>query len=319
MPAPSPDRSLLADLALGRSGLDRSAHRRGDADWLAAARRDPRTRVLLVADGLTPVRYDDGRPRLALQHPGAVDLGAAETHLLGVDADGLAYLLARVPGLEPASSPVGTAGADPWLGLREIGADLSDRDAGLLVTAVALANWHDTHRHCARCGAATGIDQAGWVRRCTEDGSEHYPRTDPAVIALVVDGDDRALLGRQARWPQGWFSTLAGFVEPGETAEAAVRREVAEEAGLPVGEVWYLGSQPWPFPSSLMLGYHARALDAEVRVDGEEIAEARWFTREGLLAACASGEVRVPPSVSIARRLIERWYGGPLPHDWARA
>jgi NAD+ diphosphatase len=148
-----------------------------------------------------------------------------------------------------------------------------------------------------------------------EDGSEHYPRTDPAVIMAVVDADDRLLLGRQASWPEGRFSTLAGFVEPGESLESAVRREVAEEVGIAVGAVRYLGSQPWPFPSSLMLGFTARAESTTVvRGDGE-IAEARWYTRPELLADIRSGHFHVGPSISISRRLIEHWYGGELPRN----
>ena len=162
----------------------------------------------------------------------------------------------------------------------------------------------------------------GWVRRCAADDSEHYPRTDPAVIMLVRDRDDRALLGHQVAWPDGWFSTLAGFVEPGESAEAAVRREVHEESGVTIGsdpdDVVYLGSQPWPFPNSLMLGFHAHASDVTVQADGVEIGEARWFTRDELKSSCATGEVRIPPAISIARRLIERWFGEPLPGSWSR-
>jgi NAD+ diphosphatase len=159
------------------------------------------------------------------------------------------------------------------------------------------------------------VENAGHTRRCVNDDSEHYPRTDPAVIMLVVDDDDRLLLGRQVSWPERRFSTLAGFVEPGESLEAAVRREVHEEAGITVDAVTYLGSQPWPFPSSLMLGFTAHARDTAVdRRDGE-IAETRWYTREGMLADIASGELLVSPSISISRRLIEHWYGGSLPEN----
>lgn len=190
------------------------------------------------------------------------------------------------------------------------------------MTAVALDNWLRTHTRCPRCGTETVFHDAGWSRRCPADGTDHFPRTDPAVIVLVRDRDDRALLGRQVRWPEGWFSTLAGFVEAGESAEAAVRREVQEESGVVVSsatdDLWYLGSQPWPFPCSLMLGYHAWTDDPTVAVDGEEIGEARWFTRDELADACASGEVRLPPPISIARRLVERWYGAELPGDWSR-
>ena len=151
----------------------------------------------------------------------------------------------------------------------------------------------------------------------------HFPRTDPAVIVLVRDPDDRALLGRQGRWTEGWFSTLAGFVEAGESAEAALRREVREESGIVIGSdphaIAYLGSQPWPFPASIMLGYHAWTDDPDtLEPDGEEIVETRWLSREELASACSTGEVRLPPDISIARRLIERWYGGPLPGDWSR-
>lgn len=308
------DRALLTELSLARATVDRAAHHRTEPGWLAARWEDPATRVLLVHDGLTPIGVDDdGGVRLALVPPSEVPEGdLVERMLLGVDEDGVAYVAARA--MEAVGGPAGAT----WAGLREVGARLDARDAGLLVAAVALDNWHAAHARCARCGAPTAVTAGGWVRRCPDDGSEHYPRTDPAVIMLVRDPDDRALLGRQGRWPEGWFSTLAGFVEPGESAEAAVRREVLEESGVRVGEVAYLGSQPWPFPSSLMLGYHGWTDDRQVRADGEELAEARFFSRAELADACAAGEVRLPPPVSIARRLVERWYGAPLPGDWSR-
>jgi len=227
-------------------------------------------------------------------------------------------------GIDDSQTPVFSAHLDEvdprwtWTGLREIGLHLDARASGLLVTAIALDNWHRTHEHCPRCGAITEVAQAGWSRRCPVDGSQHFPRTDPAVIALVIDRDDRALLGRQGRWQPGWFSTLAGFVEPGESAEHAVRREVREEAGIAVDALDYLGSQPWPFPGSLMLGYHAWAEHTDIRVDGQEIVEAHWFTRQELQEACRSREVMLPPAISIARKLIERWFGGVIEGDWSR-
>ena len=303
------DRSLLADLALARGSLDRVAERRDAAAWLAERWSAPSTRVLPVHDGTVPIAWAaDGAPTLRFVTP--ADAGSAECALLGIDDGGTAYYCARVPDRDAVPGE--------WSGLREIGALLGDRDVGLTTMAVALDNWHAAHPCCARCGAPTAMASAGWVRACPVDGSEHYPRTDPAVIVLVIDEDDRALLGRQGRWQPSWFSTLAGFVEPGESAEAAVRREVFEEAGVAVGELAYLGSQPWPFPCSLMLGYHAWATKTDIRVDGEEIVEARWFSREELAAACASGDVAMPSSVSIARRLIERWYGEPLSGEWIR-
>jgi NAD+ diphosphatase len=182
-----------------------------------------------------------------------------------------------------------------------------------MTESVAVLGWHATHTHCPRCGTPTEPVEAGWSRRCPADGSGHYPRTDPAVIMSVVDADDRLLLGHNPAWPDGRYSTLAGFVEPGESLEAAVRREVAEEVGVVVGEVEYLGSQPWPFPASLMLGFAARAVDPTISTDDVEITDARWFTREELRSAAAAGDVLLPSGVSIARRLVEHWYGGELP------
>jgi len=308
-----PDRRLLENLALARATLDRAAIHRADGPWLDRAWADPGSRVLVIHEGKAPVLgRAEGSPQLALVAPQSVGQhDDAERHFLGVDSDGVAFFAIR-----PRLAVLPAAGAQ-WFGLRDVGADLSDRDAGLLVTAVSLGNWHDSHQHCPRCGAPTYVDTAGWIRRCPSDDSEHYPRTDPAIIVLVIDAEDRALLGHGAAWPDEWYSTLAGFVEPGESAEAAVRREVAEESGVVVGEVAYLGSQPWPFPSSLMLGYHAWATDATIVVDGVEMTHARWFSRADLLRESLAGTVRLPQGISIARRLVERWYGGRLPGAWS--
>jgi NAD+ diphosphatase len=216
----------------------------------------------------------------------------------------VAWLARAKPGLRPAD-------------LREAAALLNDRDAGLFTHAVALANWHATHTHCPRCGTPTVTVAAGHAQRCPADGSEHFPRIDPAVIMLVTDPDDRCLLARNRRWPERRVSILAGFVEPGESAEQAVAREVGEEAGITVAQVRYAGSQPWPMPQSLMLGFRASAAgDLELRVDDDEIAEAHWFSRDELRSALASREILLPPPVSIAHRLIESWYGEELPGVW---
>jgi NAD+ diphosphatase len=191
--------------------------------------------------------------------------------------------------------------------LRDVGHLLNDRDAGLLVHALALANWHVTHPHCPRCGAPTRSDRGGAVRVCVAEGSEHFPRTDPAMIVLVHDGGDRCLLGRQPIWPAGRYSTLAGFVEPGESAEQAVVREVLEETGVLVRDVSYAASQPWPFPGSLMLGFRARADgDAEPVARDGELEDARWFHRDEL----RDGSAMLPTPVSIAYKLITDWVNG---------
>ncbi|HET8969738.1 MAG TPA: NAD(+) diphosphatase [Candidatus Nanopelagicales bacterium] len=339
-----PDRRLLASLALARSAYDRASERRADADFLAAAwaGRTP-ARLLLLRDGSVPVD-DDG---LVLVAPSAYAGSPGVQVLLGID-DGIAYLALLAPeqgpppvpsevseATEPAVTPVVLDGQDTaapdrvvlpadvrWATLREVGAGLGARDSGLMTTAVALANWHRAYPRCPRCGTPTAAADAGWSRRCPADGSQHFPRHDAAVIVLVLDGADRALLGRRADWEPGWYSTLAGFVEAGESAEMTVVREMAEEAGVRIDpdRIDYLGSQPWPFPSSLMLGYHAgvAAGSPAARADGVEIAEVRWFTREELAAGCADGSVRIPPAVSIARRLVEHWYGAPLPGSWSR-
>ena len=215
-----------------------------------------------------------------------------------------AWLARARPGLRPA-------------GLREAAALLNDRDAGLFTHSVALANWHATHTHCPRCGTPTVTVAAGHAQRCPADGSEHFPRIDPAVIMLVTDPDDRCLLARNRRWPERRVSILAGFVEPGESAEQAVAREVQEETGIAVARVRYAGSQPWPMPQSLMLGFRAAASgDLELRVDDDEIAEAHWYSREELRLALAAQEILLPPPVSIAHRLIQSWYGEELPGVW---
>ena len=295
----------LPELALSPSVLDRRGDLRADPGLLTRLLADGSTRVLrLVGDRvavepsvagsrvvLTPPRPDDaGRLALFLGEVGA-------TSYLGVVADDLAD---AVDG-DPA-----------WRTLRSVGADLDDLGASAFATTLALANWHRTHGHCPRCGAPTEPALAGWIRRCPADGSEHYPRTDMAVIMAVVDADDRILLARGKGFRGNGMSVLAGFVEPGETLAAAVAREVAEEVGVEVTDVTYLGDQPWPFPTSLMLGFTARALGTELRLQADEIEAARWFTRAELDAALADGSLVVSGRISISRRILERWYGGPI-------
>ncbi|AYY11954.1 NAD(+) diphosphatase [Actinobacteria bacterium YIM 96077] len=300
--------TLPGPLTLSRATVDRASHLRSDSEQLAEIWSDPRTRVLVVADGRVVV----AGASLLFVEPDEAPGG--ERYLLGLDGD-IAYTAVHATTM-PRGLVDGDAEAQDTgrraLTLREVGAMLDDRDAGLAVHALALANWHAAHTHCPRCGERTEVVEAGHARRCAADGSEHYPRVDPAVIMLVTDDEDRCLLGRQRRWPPRRFSTLAGFVEPGETPERAVAREVYEEVGIEVQECWYAGAQPWPFPSSLMLAYYARASTRPPRPDGWEIEEAGWFTRAELESALREGRIALPPAVSIARQLIEGWYGGTL-------
>ena len=326
--------SSLGRLALSRGTVDRATERRSDKAWLETAWADPRTRVLVVRDGRALVRFtgpdagkapaadtwtvggDDGQIGAELVFLSPREAPDEPRYLLGEDADGTVYFGMNAE--LPARDGLGQSGAEPAgqraLSLRTVGALLGDRDAGLFTHAVALANWHATHTHCPQCGTPTVVQPGGHSTICPADGTEHFPRTDPEVIMLVTDPDDRCLLGRNANWPERRFSILAGFVEPGESAEHAVIREVGEETGIRVQNVAYLGSQPWPMPRSLMLGFRADAPAGQhIHVDNSELAEAIWFTRADLLAALQARELAIAPPVSIARRIIESWYGAQLP------
>jgi NAD+ diphosphatase len=279
--------------------LDRAGMKRTDDRWLAERLADEASRALVVAqDGV----YVDSGSRPALVPLTALP-SLDEPILLGVDSAGAVFAVAAQDGFEP---PDGSE----LMGLREVGALLSAEDAGLLAYGTAMVNWHRAHPHCARCGARTNVAEAGFLRRCPNCGAEHHPRTDPVVIMLIHDGD-RVLLGRQATWPTGRYSALAGFVEPGESLEEAVAREVLEEASVHLDEITYRSSQPWPFPASLMLGFHARYAGGEPEIRDGELEDVRWFERAEL-AAIARGEVEgmaVPPPLAIARRLIDEWLG----------
>jgi NAD+ diphosphatase len=310
----------LGQLALSRATVDRAAHRRTDVEWVEQAWADPKTRVLVVQGARALVRTSGDHAEHIPEHIPELVLGAPSDapegtrFLLGIDSDDIVYF--GVSGELAAEGAFRSAEneAVKALQLRQVGAALSDRDAGLFTHAVALANWHDTHTHCPLCGTPTVPAPAGHLTTCPKDGTEHFPRLDPAVIMLVTDPDDRCLLARNAMWPPGRMSVLAGFVEPGESCEHAVAREVMEEASIVVGQVQYLGSQPWPMPRSLMLGFQAvAAAGQEIEVDADEIGEARWFTRAEMLAAIEAGTLGLAPTSSIARRLIEFWYGAELP------
>jgi NAD+ diphosphatase len=277
--------------------LDRAGMHRTDREWLAERLADESSRALIVAQDGVFVNGDSRPALVPLRALGELH----EPVLLGLDSDGAVFALAARDG---EAAPDGAR----LMGLRDAGALLSAEDAGLLSYATAMVNWHRRHPRCAVCGERTEVAEAGFLRKCPNCGAEHHPRTDPVVIMLVHDGD-RALLGRQATWPPGRYSALAGFVEPGESLEEAVAREVLEETGVRVEDVVYRSSQPWPFPASLMLGFHARYTGGEPDVVDGELDDVRWFERSEL-AAIARGEVEgfaVPPPLAIARRLIDEW------------
>jgi NAD+ diphosphatase len=284
--------------------LDRRVEAREQPDWSAAARADAGTRYL-IGQGTTHLMTTEATPRIAFLNNDAPLVRAADAArlvLLGWFR-GDRCVLVEVPPGQAAAAPPGTGFEE----LRPLSPMLDAEEAGLLACARALSIWRARHHHCGVCGAPTVPVQAGHVLRCSNPGcaSEFFPRIDPAIIVLVSDGE-RALLGRQASWPPRRFSTIAGFVEPGESLEDAVVREVAEETGVAVTNVRYDSSQPWPFPSSVMLGFFASAAPGSpVRVTGE-LEDAGWFTREQV----TSGEVLAPPTQSISWRLIETWLKG---------
>jgi NAD+ diphosphatase len=276
-------------LAFSGAALDRAPVERRDSDWIDAMRARPQAASLTVSEH--GVWLDDGHLLVVAPGPEAVFLGlAGDRPLFAADVQ------------PDRGRPVG---------LREAAAALPAEETALAAYAASLLSWHRRHRFCANCGAPTEVVDGGHERRCPACDAHHFPRTDPVVIVRVADERrDRLLLGHQDSWPAGRFSILAGFVEPGETLEEAVRREVLEESGVEVAGVAYVASQPWPFPSSLMIGFHAVAGGGDPRPGDGELAEVRWFERAEVEAAADGGsDILLPPPFSISRRLIDGWLG----------
>ena len=290
------------------NGLDRAGHRRRDFAWLKAQLAHPDTQFVPVWRGLNLVAsVGEAAPAAMIVRREALVSLDGDPVLLGLREERAYFAL----DFSRHESPLQLIRADApveFTDLRRVGPLLARPDGALLAYARGILYWHGRHRFCGVCGSPTRSEEGGHVRRCTkpECDATHFPRTDPAVIMLVTDGD-RALLGRQKVWLPGMHSTLAGFVEPGESLEEAVAREVHEETGIVVDDVTYHSSQPWPFPASIMLGFTARALSTEVRVDPEELESARWFDRDFMLAHTDDDTFRLPRRDSIARRLIEDW------------
>ena len=307
---------IAETVTFGGSGLDRAAELRGAGDELRARAG---AQAVLFWRG-KPMLCGDALQRVPLDHPVMAD-AAADMIFLGLEAD-VPVFAADLSGWTPASLDDSTLNQflDPsqqvhpavpdavFAELRAVMTRLNRRDAELAATAKAVLGWHESHRFCARCGAESKPAMSGWQRDCPSCGGHHFPRTDPVVIMLITHGNS-VLLGRSPGWPEGMYSLLAGFVEPGETIEAAVRREVFEEAGVRVGPVRYLASQPWPFPASLMIGCHGVALTDEIDIDPVEIEDARWVTREEVAAAMAGELSWLMPARrgAIAQFLLRNW------------
>lgn len=292
---------VVLDLPLARQAIDRDYLARSRPELFDELWSDPNTRVLPMFEGAVLVE-NQGLKLLSVESVPSANYRV----YLGRDSVGPVVLAV----LNENSAKQLEPSAEAWHNLRKTGAGLDDRDAGLFTQALAIANWHKTHLHCPRCGTPTLVESGGWVRRCFKDESEHYPRTDPAVIVAIIDDQERILLGSQGIWEDNRWSLLAGFVEPGESLEAAVVREMFEEAGVVVDEPHYLGSQSWPFPYSLMAGFAARAKTTALLPDGDEIEKLRWFSREEITAE--AHQLLLPNRISIARAIIELWFGGEL-------
>lgn len=326
MPAP-PDRNIFAG-----NSLNRAANERKDPDWLRAQQADPRRRILPLWQLRFPVDHagavDQGSvaepaPRLVWLSADQLQGIEGELVLLGL-RDGVPHFALDVSVLEDARAVLPLPEGAAYRDLRGVAPELVTEESGLAAQARSLIDWHQRHGFCPACGAATTPRQGGMLRVCGRCEKQHFPRTDPVVITLVHDGQDRCLLAARARpntpdAPPPVFTCVAGFIDQGETIEAAVQREVCEEVGVQVTDVTYQSSQPWPFPSSLMLGCRARAVTQEITVDDDEIGQAYWFSRAQARAlfeadydpdAAASAEtpgLRIPPAVAIAHHLIKRW------------
>ena len=298
----------LPEAAMGFTGgwLDRTDNLRRDPDWIAAQRRNPEVRWMLLQDLKPFVRVENEQPDLLwFSGAEAAPLMAADDDwvFLGLDEAGTPHFAANL-------KPEAAAAGEVW-DARAAAMKMKDARMAVLGQARSLLAWHSTHRFCSKCGQPSVIDKGGYGRNCTAEAcrAEHFPRVDPVVIMLAVDGDS-CLVGRQPHFGPGMYSALAGFAEPGESLEEAVRREVWEEAGIRTGRVRYVASQPWPFPNNLMIGCFAEALSRDIRIDETELEDARWFTRDEVRAALAGeGPFGCPPRIAIARHLLETWAG----------
>jgi NAD+ diphosphatase len=295
------------ELGFATSTLDRAAQHRDDAVWQAAALKRPDARLLAICNDTPVLGWDGAKLDPLFDRAAATALGpAGEALFLGLDGDAPRFALSIAPG---SFEHLKARDDLKLIDLRSIAMQGLFPGGGenMIGTAKAMFLWHARHRFCSACGTPSNVTSAGWKRKCPACGVEHFPRTDPVVIMLAIRGD-RCLLGRAPQFPEGRYSCLAGFMEPGETIDDAVRREIFEETGARVGRVKYLQTQPWPFPSSLMIGCLAEALTDDIRIDPTELADARWFTRDELrqvLAGAHPGGITSPPRMAIANHIMQ--------------
>jgi NAD+ diphosphatase len=322
---PSPAAPAPGPITFTGNPLDRAGNPRRDAAWMAARRAAANSRFLPLRE-LKPLVDIAGQPaRLAWQDAAwAARYAALPTVFLGLDAAGIAHFALDCDGDFPGAAEIAALHGETvkYIDVRSIAPQVSLAEAAILAQARSLIDWHQRHGFCAKCGHRTEAVEGGYSRRCTsaDCGAQHFPRTDPVVIMLAVrrdarTGQDMVLLGRQPHFPPGMYSALAGFMEPGETMEEAVRREILEESGITCGAVRYIASQPWPFPSSLMLGCVAEATSATIAVDPHELEEARWFSRDEIAVMMANAtnmeaNPRLSAPISLAHQITRRWFAG---------
>ena len=299
---------MLKNLWYTGAPLDRISHLREDAAWVAARRRAKDTRLVPVWRSRSLIHTEDDRALiLTVEEAGDLLDSAQHEVILGLEGDTL-YIGLDLSHLEDPYGHPRIEAEGAFEDLRQIGPVIPADEGAILAHARGMMTWHQRHGFCGVCGAPTEVSHAGYQRNCTGCNAQHFPRTDPAVIMLVHKGDN-CLLGRTHQFPRRIYSTLAGFVEPGECLEEAVAREVFEEAGVKVGEVRYMASQPWPFPSSLMLGFHAEAEAMDLKIDPKELEDARWMTREQI-GRIEDFDMELPRRDSIAWRLVKAWMDG---------
>ncbi|MEO0049276.1 MAG: hypothetical protein RL556_608 [Actinomycetota bacterium] len=306
------------ELPLARAAIDRDAAFRKDPDLFDHLWENPKTRVIVLLEGKTLLEAgSQSGPKLKFFEVADVPSAQLRAYLgktlefeNNLEADSPIVLAV----VSKNSADQIEADPDQWHTLRNTGFGLSARDAGIFTQALALSNWHESHKYCPRCGMPTTVQEGGWSRRCFSDGNQIFPRTDPAIIVSVIDRHDRILLGSQGSWSENRYSILAGFVEAGESLPHAVIREVFEESGIRVKNPKYLASQAWPFPASLMVGFTAEVDESfgepTLTPDGEEIVRLKWYSRQEILADVAASKLVLPSRLSISRALIEEWFGG---------